>query len=352
MPNELGCVLRPAKAGLEIGSILSVAEGDLPENYVVPAYRDLFDAGFRPVPAKLAEFIRNQNGIPSCVGHATANQKGAQEGVRMSPRDIYRLAKLIDGFGDPLSWGTTLSAAQDAMVEPGTASEDLVPDLPHASRAQYVSQDDVSDAVRADRKTHKALKNYFVPRTDFRRTLFQTGFPVVTSCGWHESDDAIGASGIMGMPTGAYRGGHAFACIGWRTLSSGVALIMVNHFGSGWGDNGLFYVPFADAFNRLTSGYVSVDIDAKLAELLMTWNERNVKSPDSPKVYRIQYGVKRQYENEIVFFAFGQLFSTDVWEITSADLAAIPEGRAMDISDAPFRTRELVREMRLLYSKS
>lgn len=352
MPEEIvtGCVLRPTPNDrLNIAAVLA-AEGEMPEQYIVPAFRHLFDAEFRPIPEKMRTFIRHQGSIPSCVGHATSRQKEAQEGVPMSPRDIYRLAKRADGSGDPLSWGTTLAAAQDVMVWTGVASEAVVPDQPNASTQAYVALDDVTPATEADRSKHKAKSHFFIYRNDFKRTLFQREIPIVTSCGWHSSDAGIGPDGMMKMASGTYYGGHAFACIGWVRRAGKEVKVMVNSHGVSFGDNGLFYVD-DDAMNRLSAGEVSLDIEPSLAELLAKWNEMNVKVKDDPRVYRIQYGVKRRFENEVVFFAFGYLFTTDVMEIPKAELDAIPEGIPVDIKDAPFRTRELVREIRQFYGK-
>lgn len=355
MPEEtrqLGCVLAPEPIGLpSIEPLLGA--GGLPDQYIVPSWRDCFDDSFNPIADKISPRILNQGAIDSCVGHGTAVQKSAQEGVLISPREIFRLAKRKDGY--PLSsFGTTLSAAQDALVDPGAAESSLVNGDPAMGRDAYLSLGDVTPEIEASRAKHKAKQPYFVPRTAIQQTILTYGFPVVTSSAWYPQDHAIGADGIMRLPTSSQWVGHAYACLGWiRRLvdgSSKVCLVMVNSFGAGWGMSGLFLVPLDGTENRLSNAYVSIDIEPSLAQVLANFNGRNVRC--GVDHWRIESGKRRKYPNEIVWWAHGNLFGYDVFEISQEELDVVPAGGDMTIEDAPFKGRELVRQIRQHYGHS
>ncbi len=330
-----------------ISPLLGVPQ--IPEQYIVPSWRDCFTESFEPIPDKIAPRILNQGQIDSCVGHGTSVQKSAQEGVTISPRDIWRLAKRLDGY--PLSnFGTTLSAAQDALTLTGAADDVLVPRDPAMGRDAYLDLADVTPVVTTSRAKHKSKTAYFVPRSLIRETIQAYGFPLVTSSAWYPEDNLIGPDGIMKLPTSVIWSGHAYACIGWinRTmgLSTQVCLVMVNSFGSAWGHHGLFFVPLNGVENRLQNAHISIDVEPSLASILARYNGLNVRVMGSPDHWKIEGGKRRKYDNEIVWWAHGHLFGIDVYEIDPEDIEVVPMGSPMSIDEAPFKTRELVRQIR------
>lgn len=351
VPVQPGCILEPEPAGMaSIGPLLAAAE--LPEQYIVPSWRDCFTDGFEAIPEKVRPLILNQGQIDSCVGHATSVQKSAQEGVVISPRDIFRLAKRLDGY--PLtSFGTTLSAAQDALKEPGAAEDLLVPRNPSMGRDAYLSLSDVTPAVENNRAKHKAEQPYFVPRHRIRETLISYGFPIVTSSAWYPEDNVIGMDGMMKLPTSPSWLGHAFTCIGWVLRTVGdkrlPCLVMVNSWGPDWGHHGLFFIPLDGTENRLSNSHISVDIEPSLAVILAQYNGRNVRVVGRPDHWKIEGGKRRMYSDELVWWAHGNLFGIDVYEISPQDIEVVPLGMPMTVEEAPFATRELVRQIRAYY---
>ena len=324
----------------------------LPEQYIVPSWRDCFDENFNPIPDKIRPRILNQGALDSCVGHGTSVQKSAQEGVLVSPRDIFRLAKRLDGYG-LAAYGTTLSAAQDALQQTGAANDSLVERNPSMGRDAYLGLSDVTPEVEASRKTHKAKEPYFVPRTVIRETMVAYGFPLVTSSGWYAQDNVIGLEGIMRLPTTSNWLGHCYASIGWiyRMVNGTVrsCLVMVNSFGPEWGHHGIFFVPLDGTENRIQNAHVSIDIEPSLASILAQYNGRNVRAIGTPDHWKIENGKRRKYDDEIVWWAHGNLFGLDTFDIDSEDLDIVPLGAPMNIEEAPFKTRELVRQIRQHY---
>jgi len=354
-----GCLLAPAP--LYIASVESLL-GDvaLPDNFIVPYYRKYFvdENGNYLDPSDprwgFGFPIKNQRAIPSCVGESTSYAKAADEGQEMSGRDAYRLAKRKDGSTDPTSWGTTIWAAIDAQIDTGIASTISVPDTSDESVAAYVSLDDVDTVVENDRAGNKALRGYIVDRALLLQTIFQTEKPVVTSTMWWDGDHDLKPGGLLPAPAGNQQGGHAVCWIGFITVGGRKLAVVPNSWSAAWGNlRGFFLVDVADAnvMNRFGTGYVSVDIAADLADVLTKYDKKNVQVAGDARIYHIEGGKAHHFANEIVFWAFGFLFGQDVVSISADELAAVPIGDDMDITKAPARTTELVRQIRQFYGK-
>lgn len=355
--HTTGLIERPVPISVpRIAPLLgAMSDADLPESYIVPAYRHLFTEDFKPIPGKFGTLrdgsrqMRDQKQIDSCTAMGQSVVKDGIEGKAISPRDGWAITKEIDAeWGYPkTAYGATAAAAAEAYVR-GVASEMLVPSDPGGmNRDQYMDQSYVTPEILEDRKRNAGKSAYIVYRDEFRRTIFKTGQAIATYCQWYSGDNGIGRGGRdarMGMPEGDNVGGHQFGCIGWIKGDA----VMMNSWGALWGWFGLFLVPTGTAvFGRLGAGYVHVDKDvAKLADLLAKFDGHNVQIHDRPEIYRCELGVLRKYPDEICFWAHGNLFNHDVMAISQEELDAIPKGAGMSIKDAPFRGQELVRQIR------
>lgn len=344
-----GCVIEPVPSGVpHLDVFLGASSSELPDNFVVSAYRNAFDENFNPIPGKFK--VKSQLAIPSCVGESTAYAKAADEGVEISGRDAYRLAKRKDGTNNVLSWGTSIAAALDAQIDSGVASVSTVPDNTDQSLEKYVSIDDVDADVVADRAKHKTKNYFFVNRNEILATVYRVDRPLVTSSQWYQSDNGM-AGNTMRAPMGQSLGGHAFCVIGWRTRNGVKQAIVPNSFSDKWGDNGFFYIPFDGTEMRLGNGYVSVDVPSVLLDVLKKFDGKNVQVMGDPRIWRIEGGVKRHYSDEIVWWSFGNLFGYETYDISFSDLELIPVGKPMDIEQAPWHNRELIRQIRQFYGK-
>lgn len=345
-----GCRIEPDPLGMAHLSAVQPLEAatDAPDEFIVPYYRELYDASFKRVKVPvIGKPIKNQRGIPSCVGESTAYQKAATENEEMSGRDAYRLAKRKEQPIDLLSWGTSIWCAMDAQIDTGVATERIVPDSSNSPLEAYVSVNDVTPEVVADRAKHKSLRAYFVNRNEIVSTLWSTQLPVVTSSRWYSGDNYM-AGGIMRGSSGEDVGGHAFCVIGVvRRMVDGVStrcLAVLNSWSEAWGDLGCFYIPLNSSLTRLGNGYVSVDIETSLADVLARYNGKLVKAAGDADCYKIENGMKRLIPDEKVWFSMGFQFG-DEMDITASDLDLVPEGTPVNILEAPARSRELVRQI-------
>ena len=336
MERELGCRIQPLDGVKRITPLLGA--GTLPEEYIIPPFRHLFDANFVEIPAEAEKFIKEQNGYPSCCGQSASYCKEATEGVAMSGNDAYKQCKHgLDGTTDPLSWGTTIAAAQEA-VKRGICEYRLAPE--GAINLQAYVNNPATPEQLANRQLHKGKDFFGVTRDQFRQTIFQFGLPIQTSLAWYSSDDQIGPNGIMGFPSGLSRGGHSVTMIGWTKKGD----VHANSFGPHWGAHGFFYAP-SNIRARFSSGMVAIDLPPALPEILAKYDLQNVKVMGGPKVYRIVNGKKRLFPDQETFWSLRFLFS-QVVDISKSDLDLIPEGPNMSINDATYEGRELVREIR------
>lgn len=322
-----------------LGSVMPLG-GDLPENFIVSAYRHLFDENFRPIPEVIRANIRTQY-HDSCTGEGLAYQNSNFD-RKLSARDCFRQAKRLDGFGVD-SYGSTLNASQDAYMN-GVATEETVAQPgPEMDRDEYVSLDDVTDEVVSDRQKSKSY--YSVGRDQFRQAMLSTDKPVQTSYLYHTGDREMRTNGgVMDMASGSVITGHCQTMFGWI----GDRNIFFQSWGPDWGANGLMYVP-QEVMVRFGMGKVTIDLPKDLGRLLRQYDGKDVVIDGD--FYRCEYAVLRKYPDEITWWAFGNVFGVDVYEIPRADFDAIPKGRDMSIADSPLKTRELVRQIRQHYGQ-
>lgn len=113
------------------------------------------------------------------------------------------------------------------------------------------SNQDVTDAT-----PYKIAEYQRITSIDQLKASLAEGLPVVIGINVYDSfeSDAVEQTGIVPMPdtaTESLIGGHAVLAVGYDDTKS--QLIVRNSWGSSWGDNGYFYLPY-DYYNK---GYVS-----------------------------------------------------------------------------------------------
>lgn len=352
MDRGTGCVLTPEPLGA-VNAEPVLGSSEIPESFIVPAFRHWFDENFTPLPEKVgtladgSELIIDQGMIDACVGFAFAVQKSSVEGKVISPRDTWAVTKALDAErGHPKeAYGATAWAGADALVS-GVADNAVVDGTPAGmSRMSYMSV--MADAaVRASRKANRGERAYFVGRDSIVRALWETRHPVPTSCIWYGRDNDIGRNGnppTMTMPEGTNRGGHMFATIGKIIYGGKECLVVINSWSKAWGWHGMFLIPLESSFVRLGNGYIHVDKDtASLAELLARYDQKDLALAGTPDLYRCEHGVLKKYPNEIVWWSHGKAFGVNTLEISQSDFDVIPKGPDMELG----YLKETIRQIR------
>jgi C1A family cysteine protease len=95
---------------------------------------------------------------------------------------------------------------------------------------------------------HKAIEvKHINNNLNSMKTSLAKGYPFVVGILLYESfeESAVSSTGIVQMPnteTEELLGGHAVVCVGYNDTKK--VWIMRNSWGTGWGDQGYFYLPY------------------------------------------------------------------------------------------------------------
>jgi len=284
-------------------------------------------------------FVKNQGSLNTCVWNSFAVAAEACEDVELSPRSMVKYA-VQNGFirGNGYS---TLREGQEVGRKFGIAEEKVDPN--HLMDWDSYAHGALSLPTIESAEQHKS-KSYFsvTSKNEFLKAL-DDGHVIHTGFNWYSSYNMSGglrAPWILSWGKGYKVAGHAVACVGYNTKLQ--LLKFKNSFGPDYGDNGCFYVRFADWFRAPgLPGFVRVDLDTnQLAEFLKNYEGKDVKSTNDPAIYRIQGGVRRPYPNENTFYAWGGRFGAEqdrnFVEISGALLNQAPIGAPMTAEESPY----------------
>jgi len=120
----------------------------------------------------------------------------------------------------------------------------------------------------------------------------------------------------------------------------------VNSFNANWGANGIFFAPNDGTINRFGNGFIILDVPENISAIIAKFEGKDFLVTGTPDHYRLEGGKARKYRDEIVFWCAGRLFGVDIFEMTPDEFEAVPKGPEVTIEETPFKTRELVRQIR------
>jgi C1A family cysteine protease len=191
--------------------------------------------------------IYNQGYISSCTGNGTA--RALQYCRRMQGLPEYIPSRLMLYWNARRYEGTTTvdSGAQirDAIrgaAQYGACSETIWPyDEPKF-------RDKPSEAAYAAGKTDEAIGYRRVGQTlNAIRACLASGDPIVFGFSVFESfeSDIVAATGVVPIPqpSEGFLGGHCVVAVGYDNLRE--AIFVDNSWGTGWGIQGSFWMPYA-----------------------------------------------------------------------------------------------------------
>jgi len=190
----------------------------------------------------------------SCVGWASAYAlKTYDERIalkwslepaehKFSPAYVYNQ---INGGKDS---GSNISDALSLFVSQGCASLATDP----YSDTDYTTQP--SAAARKEASAYKAIDWKTLNGTDEIKAVLANNLPVVCGIAVFDSfQNLSGPGSVYNTYTGNLDGGHAVTIVGYDDNKFGGAFRIINSWGTSWGDNGFFWLPYSD-INQTVQG--------------------------------------------------------------------------------------------------
>ena len=262
----------PADVTIDVGSVTPTEEHGLGNNDIDPLeYADIdsFEGegdllgapGAQPtLPSKIdlsANFPTpgNQGQQGSCVGWATAYAaKSYQEKVEMSwslnsPEHLFSPAFIYNQINGGQDNGSSIVEALRLITGRGAAT---LATMPYTDR-DFTTQPKPTAFEEATK--FKAARFQTVNGTAGIKAALASGQPVVGGIGVFPASFRLqGANSIYNAALGSYGGGHAVAIVGYDDNRYGGAFKIINSWGTDWGDQGYFWLPYSFAFTPVKQG--------------------------------------------------------------------------------------------------
>jgi C1A family cysteine protease len=228
---------------------------DLPDHrdYKLRDYEAILPAAVLPTLVDLRPYdspIRDQGQLGSCTAfagegafHFEARKQGIQPDMLGSPLFLYYEERVDQGTVGQDS-GASIREISKALSAKGICSE--------ATWGYDISRymQPPSAAAQAEAALHKATQYLSVAQSLAEmKSCLASGFPIMIGFTVYQNLETatVQASGMVPMPQGAVMGGHANLLVGYD--DSRQVFISRNSWGTGFGDKGYLYFPYAYLIN-------------------------------------------------------------------------------------------------------
>lgn len=205
--------------------------------------------------------IFDQGRLGSCVGNASAfchqydqqQQLGAKPGSFTPSRlFIYYGARELEGSINQDA-GCAIRDAVKVLNKKGVCKESTWP-YNISMYAKKPAAAAYTEALKSTTTGYYALNGSV---SSIKQALVD-GHPVVYGFQVYSSFDKVGADGLMPVPNPRNEklyGGHAISAVGYDDSKAGGCFIVRNSWGTVWGLNGYFYMPYAVVEKGLCSDF-------------------------------------------------------------------------------------------------
>ena len=162
------------------------------------------------------------------------------EGLVTAPLALYYNFRLKSGFPANKDTGAFMEPAVKALVSQGVGSESLWPYEP----SNFATQP--SAEYQRQAFDHRVSKHYRAQTVLQAKTAISQGLPVVIAFDVPRAfTTETGESGVWTDRGGAAVGGHAVCIMGYDDERHGGSFKVQNSWGTSWGDNGLYWLPYS-----------------------------------------------------------------------------------------------------------
>jgi hypothetical protein len=186
----------------------------------------------------------NQGNQGSCVGWATgyalkSYQEKVEEQWAFSQATIFSPAWIYNQINGGQDQGSRLDDAMDLIVNRGAATWQNMP----YSDTNYTDQP--SQQAIAQAANYKAAEFRSISSVQQMKAALANRTPVVAGIMIYEDMyNLVGPNAVYNTTTGNDLGGHAITLVGYDDNQFGGAFKVINSWGTGWGDNGYFWLPY------------------------------------------------------------------------------------------------------------
>jgi C1A family cysteine protease len=284
------------------------ATGSTDDTSTLPSRIDLSDKF--PTPSDQG----NQN---SCVGWAIAYVKTYQEaleiGWSVANNDSERLfspAFIYNQVNANSDYGSKISDALDLVVNKGAAT---LASMPYdSSFSAYLVQP--TDAAKTEAENYKANNWGSLGSEDDMKAALANTQPVIVSMAVFDTLKNLKGTNSVYNTEGTYLGDHAVAIVGYDDdYEGGGAYKLINSWGTEWGDEGFFWLPYEFLSTTITIGGEDKGTLLAGAYLLLDkenatpsdWTAEEITANNLPNLvimdWQIDYDPKRGGEGKLQY---------------------------------------------------
>jgi len=285
---------------------------------------DLTDKNFKT--ANFTQLI-DQGWTDFCVGASGAYAKQSSEGRGlMSWCGAYALACKYLGYVP--KYGMSILVMMKVRCKYGIPEDKYYPFLKNKTKAYLANWRNMSVEAIANAYTHRD-KTYFMINIPYKWNEFDT---------FRAYMNKLTKEKIV-INTGA--DAHAISLCEQKTINGEIRIGGPDSYGLknlkyrlGISINGFRYFNKYEV-NQFFHGYIGLDMDRHLAELLNEYNDKAVKTHESNTCYLIKNGKKNELKNEYIAWAHNTLLFDPnfVIEIKEEELDIIPMGEIVKFKD-------------------
>jgi hypothetical protein len=228
-PEEYGRLKQAFFDGDRFGSTLG-------DEVTLPRSIDL--SGNFPTPG-------NQGGQGSCIGWATAYalksyHERIEEQWDFSSSTVFSPAWIYNQINGGEDRGSTFTDAMQLMVDKGAATWQSMP----YTDQDYLTQP--SQAAISEAAAYKAVEYRSISSVQQMKAALANRNPVAIGIQVYENFEQLqGPDSVYNTTTGNNKGGHAITVVGYDDDRFGGAFKVINSWGTSWGDNGYFWLPYS-----------------------------------------------------------------------------------------------------------
>lgn len=219
---------------------------DIPSGLLV-AKRKVADTDLRPLMTP----VDNQGNLGSCTGHALSGDTEYLE--KLNHGVVTKLSRMFIYYNERVIEGT-VNQDSGAMIRDGIktlAKQGVCTEKEWPYKVSKFKQKPPATCYKSG-LTRIITSYHRLSTISEMETALASGLPFVFGFTVYDSfeSDAVAKTGVVPMPKSGEKalGGHAVCAVGFQ--KSKKRFIVRNSWGTDWGDQGYFYMPYAYLADR------------------------------------------------------------------------------------------------------